>query len=61
MGSPPPLEGAIMTLSNYPPGVTDSDIDAHFGDEDDEQEEAHYPHCGTNRVFPTKCDCWWDS
>ena len=23
-------------LSNYPPGVTDSDIDRHFGDDDEE-------------------------
>ena len=22
-----------MALSNFPPGVTDSDIDAHFGDD----------------------------
>lgn len=25
-----------MALSNYPPGVTDSDIDAHFGDDEDD-------------------------
>lgn len=24
-----------MSLSNYPPGVTDADIDRHFGDDDD--------------------------
>ena len=42
--------------SNHPPGVTDSDIDDHFGDEDDEQEEAHYRFCAVN-TSGRACDC----
>ena len=45
-----------MALSNYPPGVTDSDIDAHFGEDDDEQEEAHYRFCAVN-TSGRACDC----
>ena len=47
-------------LSNYPPGVADSDIDRHFGDED-EDEDAHDEFCGVNRVNRRPCDCDHDS
>lgn len=59
-------------LSNYPPGVTDSDIDAHFGDDagpiDEEMCsdcewpsdecvcEAHYRFCAVNTTGK-QCDC----
>lgn len=38
-------EGDIMALSNYPPGVTDSDIDAHFGDDAGPIEELWCSEC----------------
>ena len=34
-----------MALSNYPPGVTDSDIDAHFGDDAGPIDEEMCPDC----------------
>jgi hypothetical protein len=51
---------------NYPPGVTDADIDEHFGDDDEEDsdelgetEDYHGDHPGDCPGTCDYCGFWW--